>query len=88
MLRRKYREIYYFFSVPIEKGLDNGKSMKYKVMFIDSFRFMQTSLSKLVNNLSEIYSKENLNQYMILLDLKKKNYIINATFLENYGRHL
>ena len=34
MLRRKYREIYYFFSVPIKKELDNSKSIKYKVKFI------------------------------------------------------
>ena len=45
MLRRKYREIYYFFCT-------------YKLKFINSFRFMSTSLSKLVNNLSEIYIKE------------------------------
>ena len=45
MLRRNYREIYYFFCT-------------YKLKFINSFRFMSTSLSKLVNNLSEIYIKE------------------------------
>ena len=46
------------FSVPINKELDNGKSIKYKIKFIDSFRFMSSKLPKLVNNLSEIYSKE------------------------------
>ena len=46
------------FSVPIKKELDNGKTITYKLKFTDSFRFMQTSLSKLVNNLSEIYNKE------------------------------
>ena len=30
----------------------------YKLKFIDSFRFMSTSLSSLVDNLSEIYKKE------------------------------
>ena len=64
-------------------------------MFIDSFRFMQTSLSKLVNNLSEIYSKEfrtcrerkKLNQCVVLLDLKIINYIINAACVEKDGLH-
>ena len=30
----------------------------YKLKFIDSFRFMSTSLSSLVDNLYEIYKKE------------------------------
>ena len=46
-------EKYITFSVPIKKGLDNGKSITYKIKFIDSFRFMSRSLSNLVNNLSE-----------------------------------
>ena len=51
-------EKYITFSVPTEKQLDNGKTITYKLKFIDSFRFMSTSLWKLVDNLSEIYSKE------------------------------
>ena len=46
-------EKYITFSVPIKKGLDNGKSIKYKIKFIDSFRFISSSLSNLVDNLSE-----------------------------------
>ena len=46
-------ETYITFSVPIKKELDNGKSITYKVKFIDSFRFMSNSLSNLVDNLSE-----------------------------------
>ena len=57
MYRRKYRKIYYF-SVTIKKECDNGKTISYKLKFIDSFRFMSTSLSSLVDNLSEIYKKE------------------------------
>ena len=50
MLRRKYRKIYYF-SVPLKK--ENGKiTITYKLKFIDSYRFMSTSLSNLVDNLS------------------------------------
>ena len=51
-------EKYITFSVPISKELDNGKTITYRLMFIDSFRFMSTSLSSLVDNLSEIYKKE------------------------------
>ena len=46
-------EKYINFSVPIKKELDNGKSITYKIKFIDSFRFMSSSLSNLVDNLSE-----------------------------------
>ena len=46
------------FSVPIKKKHDNGKTITYTLKFIDSFRFMSTSLSNLVDNLSEIYKKE------------------------------
>ena len=51
-------EKYITFSVTIKKELDNGKTITYKLNFIDSFRFMLTSLSKLVDNLSEKYSKK------------------------------
>ena len=46
------------FSVPIKKELHNGKTIAHKLKFIDSFRFMLTSLLKLADNLSGIYSKE------------------------------
>ena len=51
-------EKYITFSVPIKKKLDNNKTITYRLKFIDSFRFMSTSLSSLVDNLSEIYKKE------------------------------
>ena len=47
MLRRKFSKIYHF-----------GKRITYKLKFIDSFRFMLTSLSSLFDSLSEIYKKE------------------------------
>ena len=40
---------YITFSVPIKKECDNGKTIAYKLRFIDSFRFMSTSLSDLVD---------------------------------------
>ena len=51
-------EKYITFSVPITKELDNSKTITYKIKFINVFRFMSTSLSSLVDNLSEIYSKK------------------------------
>ena len=52
------KEKYMTFSVPIKKELDNSKTITYKLKFIDSFRFMSTSLSSLVDKLSEIYRKK------------------------------
>ena len=46
-------EKYITFSVPIKKELDNSKLVTYKIKFIDSFRFMSSSLSNLVDNFSE-----------------------------------
>ena len=57
MLRRKYRKIYYFFSAA-ERRKYSGKKMTYKLKFIDSYRFMSTSLSNPVDNLSRVYDKE------------------------------
>ena len=42
------------FSVPIKKKIENKDiEITYKIKFIDSYRFMSSSLSKLVDNLSE-----------------------------------
>ena len=47
-------EKYLTFSVPIKKRIENKDiEITYKIKFIDSFRFMATSLSKLVDNLTE-----------------------------------
>ena len=43
-------EKYITFSVPISKELDNGKTITYRLKFIDSFKFMSTSLSSLADN--------------------------------------
>ena len=42
--------------MPIKKELYNSKTMTYKLKFIDRFRVMSSSLSRLVDNLPEIYS--------------------------------
>ena len=51
-------EKYITFCVPIKKvitkkGNDKITKISYKIKFIDSYRFMSTSLSNLVSNLSE-----------------------------------
>ena len=51
-------EKYITFSVPLKKINKNGKLITYKLKFIDSYRFMQTSLSNLTDNLSEIDNKD------------------------------
>ena len=56
-MRGKNTDKYITFSVPIKKELDNGKTIIYKLKFIDSFRFISASLSKLAHDLLEIYSK-------------------------------
>ena len=50
----KNTEKYIIFSVPIKKRIgNNNREITYKIQFIDSFRFMATSLSKLVDNLTD-----------------------------------
>ena len=47
-------EKYITFSLPLKKKIENKNiEITYKIKFIDSFRFMSSSLSKLVDNLSE-----------------------------------
>ena len=50
----EYTEKYITFSVPIKKKIENKDlEITYKIKFIDSYRFMSSSLSKVVDNLSE-----------------------------------
>ena len=57
-------EKYVTFSVTIKKEHDNGKTTTYKLKFIDSYRFVQDSLSNLVDNLSNINNKETDNKFI------------------------
>ena len=52
MPRRKI-EKYIIEKTPIEKELKNTKTITYKIRFIDSIRFMSSSSSNLVDNLSK-----------------------------------
>ena len=88
-------EKYITFSVPIKKeitkkdknGNDEITKISYKIKLIDSFRFMSTSLSNLVDNLSGFHNERCIDcksclDYMTTKDEKlifrffscKKNY--------------
>ena len=51
-------EKYITFKIPLKKENKDGKFITYKLKFIDSFRFLNKSLSDLVDNLSEINKQE------------------------------
>ena len=46
------------FLYQLKKELNNGKTVTYKLKFIDSYRFMDSSLSDLVDNTSGIFKSE------------------------------
>ena len=59
----KHTEKYVTFSVPSKKRIENkNMDITYKIKFIDSFRFMATSLSKLVDNLTEGIHNDKYNK--------------------------
>ena len=68
-------EKYITFSVPIKKKIENKYlEITYKIKFIDSYRFMSSSLSKLVDNLSEgIYNNKCFDCNSCLDYVKTKN---------------
>ena len=68
-------EKYITFSVPRKKKIENKDlEITYKIKFIDSYRFMPLSLSKLVDNLSEgIQNNKCLNCKCFLDYIKIKN---------------
>ena len=68
-------EKYITFSVPIKKKIENKDlEITYKIKFIDSSRFMSSSLSKLVDNLSEgIHNNKCLDCKCCLDYIKIKN---------------
>ena len=74
-------EKYITFSVPLKKKIENKNlEITYKIKFIYSFRFMSSSLSKLVDNLSEgihnnkcVDCKSNLDYIKTHSSLEGKN---------------
>ena len=90
---RENTEKYIIFSVALKKENDNSKKIKYKLKFIDSYRFMSTSLSNLVDNLPGVYDKEckrcmerkkELGWIANLLDLKMVDWFINVKSVKNH----
>ena len=71
-------EKYITFSVPIKKEVINNngdkKTITYKLKFIDSFRFMQDSLSNLVDNASEIFKSEECKSCIEKLKINSECY--------------
>ena len=63
-------EKYITFSIPIKKENDDGKTVTYKIKFIDTCRFLQSKLLDLAHNLSEINNKD----YKKCMERKKKLY--------------
>ena len=67
-------EKYISFSVPIKKECiyDTNEIITCRIKFIDSYRFMHSNLSSLVNNLSEIKGHEKFLDEKTIKDLIKK----------------
>ena len=68
-------EKYITFSIPIKKKIENKDiEITYKIKFIDSYRFMSMSLSKLIDNLSEgLHNNKCLDCESCLDYIKTKN---------------
>ena len=68
-------EQYITFSAPIKKKIENKDiEITYKIKFLDSYRFMSSSLSKLIDNLSEGLHNNKCLDYKSCLDyMKTKN---------------
>ena len=79
----KNNEKYITFSVPIEKEVTrinkNGEEIEkvYILQFIGSGRFMASSLSNLVNNLSEGIHKNKVNTEIIIKNVKSTEFNIS-----------
>ena len=70
---------YITFSAPVKKKIENKDiEITYKIKFIDSYRFMSTSLSKLIDNLSEgLHNNKCLDCESCLDHIRTKNEKLN-----------
>ena len=80
-------ETYITFSIPIKKeitkkdtnGNDKIIKISYKIKFIDSYRFISTSLSKLVDNLSEgLHECKDSESYLDYVTIKDNKLIFGC----------
>ena len=90
-------EKYITFSVPLKKKIKNKDTeITYKIKFIDSYRFMSSSLSKLVDNLSEgIYNNKcvDCNSSLDYIKIKNKKLLLkcfncNAYYRKKFNKDL
>ena len=81
-------EKYITFAVPIKKKIENKDlEILYKIEFIDSYRFMSSSLSKLVDNLSEaIHNNKYLdcNPCLDYIKIKNEKLLLKCFNCNNY----
>ena len=84
-------EKYITFSVQIKKELDNGKTITCKLKFVDSFRFMLSSLSSLIDNQSEGFQNDKRADYQSCLGYmltKDSQLIFKCTkYSKNHEKH-
>ena len=65
-------EKYITFSVPIKKESDDGETVIHKLKFIDSYGFMQSKLSDLIDNLSKMQNKKECKTCMERKNIKSE----------------
>ena len=76
---------YMCFSIPLRKEIKYNKYVTYNLKFIDSKRFMDDSLSNLVDNLSGLYECKCLNKkdQHIKIKCKEQKVVIHKNIIEN-----
>ena len=78
------KEKYISFSVPIKKASNNDQTIIYRIKFIHSFRFMSTSLSTLVDNLSNKITENgkcvNCKSYLEFIKIRNSGRLIFECF--------
>ena len=81
-------EKYITFSVPIKKKIENKDlEITYKIKLIDSYRFMSSSLSKIVDNLSEgIHNNKcvDCNSCLDYIKMKNEKLLLKCFNCNNY----
>ena len=81
-------EKYITFSLPItvENGVDT--TVTYKLKFIDSYRFMPSTLSSLVDNLSEINNKKPTDEFIDNIGSMVTSLLSNADNLPGINKKI